>query len=55
MYKMKVSNEAFQTSFKTRLILFNFNVWGGLGIKPYEKLKQALKRHLRMYGFCVLF
>ena len=50
---MKVSNEAFQTSFKTRLILFNFNVWGELGIKPYEKLKQALKQHLRIYRFCV--
>ena len=55
MCKMKVSNEAFQTSFKTRLILFNFNVWGELGIKPCEKFKQVLKRHLRMYGFCVLF
>ena len=56
---MKVSNEAFQTSFKTRLILFNFNVWGGLGIKPYEKLKQGLKQHLSMhesmYEIFVLF
>lgn len=52
---MKVSNEAFQTSFKTRLILFNFNVWGELGIKPYEKFKQVLKQHLSMCRFCVLF
>lgn len=47
------------TSFKTHLILFNFNVWGGLGIKPYEKLKQALKQHLSMhesmYEIFVLF
>ena len=53
MCKMKVSNEAFQTSFKTRLILFNFNVWGGLGIKPCEKFKQALKQHLSMSDFFV--
>ena len=52
---MKVSNEAFQTSFKTRLILFNFNVWGELGIKPYEKLKQALKQHLSMSDFLCSF
>ena len=55
MCKMKVSNEAFQTSFKTRLILFNFNVLGGLGIKPYEKFKQLLKWHLMMSEFFVLF
>ena len=52
---MKVSNEAFQTSFKTRLILFNFNVWGGLGIKSYEKLKQVLKWHLSMSDFLCSF
>ena len=46
---MKHKKVLAKTSFKTRLILFNFNVWGGLGIKPYEKLKQVLKRHLSMY------
>ena len=40
---------------KNYLLLFNFNVWGELDIKPYEKLKQALKQHLSMYRFCVLF
>lgn len=45
----------FKTSFKTRLILFNFNVLGELGIKPCEKFKQVLKRHVSMYGCCVLF
>ena len=52
---MKHKKVLAKTSFKTRLILFNFNVWSGLGIKPYEKLKQALKQHLSMYRFCVLF
>ena len=50
---MKHKKVLAKTSFKTRLILFNFNVWGELGIKPYEKLKQALKQYLRIYRFCV--
>ena len=41
-----MQKENFKTSFKTRLILFNFNVCGELGIKPCEKFKQVLKRHL---------
>ena len=52
---MKHKKVLAKTSFKTRLILFNFNVWGELGIKPCEEFKQVLKRHLRMYGCCVLF
>lgn len=52
---MKHKKVLAKTSFKTRLILFNFNVWDGLGIKPYEKLKQLLKWHLMMYEFFVLF
>lgn len=50
---MKHKKVLAKTSFKTRLILFNFNVLGGLGIKPYEKLKLALKRHLSMSDFFV--
>ena len=46
---MKHKKVLAKTSFKTRLILFNFNVWGELGIKYYEKLEQVLKRHLSMY------
>ena len=52
---MKHKKVLAKTSFKTRLILFNFNVWGELSIKPYKKFKQVLKRHLSMYGFCMLF
>lgn len=56
---MKHKKVLAKTSFKTRLILFNFNVWGELGIKPYKKFKQVLKRHLSMhesmYEIFVLF
>ena len=52
---MKHKKVLAKTSFKTRLILFNFNVWGELGIKPYEKLKQALKQHLSMSDFLCSF
>ena len=51
---MKHKKVLAKTSFKTRLILFNFNVLGGLGIKPYEKFKQLLKQCLMMPGFCVV-